>query len=303
MALRIAEFFGYPPGDPQGTRNASQKYCPFVKSACIKPNHGSCSLEALESPEPVICCPNRLYASDFTILDQVSEIAFGTGTVATKPIEIRMKGLTGSLEGNEVAVFGKYWGGELPLPKAVVGTGSYYVDWILAKVDVSGKTTEMTALEVQTIDTTGSYIEQANTYFSGGVFTDRQGRTPGYSDAGFNWENVNKRILPQVIYKGHVLRREPRCTKGMFFACPKQVFERIAGRLGGAGSMHDYEPSSGTITFLSYALGPPRVGTTRGIVLTAKFTTTIDQVALAFTSPKNLPPARVYEAAINAALD
>ena len=48
-----------------------------------------------------------------------------------------------------------------------------------------------------------------------------------------NWENVNKRILPQIIYKGHVLRLEERCTKGLYFVCPKQVYSRIRERLGG----------------------------------------------------------------------
>lgn len=303
MALIIEEFFGYAPGDLRGQANAARKFCPFVKGACIKPNHGSCSLKALQEPDPVICCPNRLYAGDFAILGEVGEIAFGAGTTPMKPDTVQFGAMAGTLTGNEVAVFGKYWGGELPLPKATAGTGSYYVDWILARTDAKGLAKEITALEVQTIDTTGSYLEQSEALFAGRAFKDAQGRTPGYSNAGFNWENVNKRILPQVIYKGHVLRREPRCTKGMFFACPKQVFERIIARLGGAASMHDYEPSAGTITFLSYALGPRRpAGSKRGLVMTAKFTTTIDQVALAFTSPRNLPPARVYEAAINAAL-
>ena len=210
----------------------------------------------------------------------------------------------GTLAGNEVAVFGKGWGGELPLPKAMKGTGSYYVDWILARTSSGGRAHELTALEVQTIDTTGSYGDQAAACFKGVVFTDPQGRAPGYSNAGFNWENVNKRILPQVIYKGHVLRREPRCTKGMFFACPEPVFNKIVERLGGSGSMHDYEPSAGTITFLGYSLGPLQSpGGIRVLVRSAQFTTTVDQVALAFTSPKNLPPSRVYEAAINAMLE
>lgn len=303
MALRIAEFFGHAPGDPRGSHNAARQFCPFVRGTCIKPNHGSCSLEPTGNEHPVICCPNRLYAGIFAILAEVSGLAFGTGTRVLKPADIKAAARSGTLTGNEVAAFGKGWGGELPLPKATSKTGSYYVDWILARTDTKGRVEELTALEVQTIDTTGSYREQAAAYFAGKPFTDRQGRTPGYSNAGFNWENVNKRILPQVIYKGHVLRREPRCTKGMFFACPQQVYERILERLGGVGAMHDYEPSAGTVTFLGYALGPRRpLGKKRRLVRAAQFTTTVDQVALAFTSPKNLPAARVYESAANSAL-
>jgi hypothetical protein len=257
----------------------------------------------MQDSVPVICCPNRLYANGFEISREVCEIAFGSGTTAMRPSAIQDGVLAGSLTGKEVAVFGKGWGGELPLPKATAGTGSYYVDWILARMNSVGKANELTALEIQTIDTTGSYGEQAAACFAGHPFEDAQGRTPGYSNAGFNWENVNKRILPQVIYKGHVLRREPRCTKGMFFACPTQVFQRISARPGGVDALHHYEPRSGTITFLGYTLGPeqPR-GCIRPLVRTDKFTTTVDQVALAFTSPRNLPPSRVYEAAVNAAL-
>ena len=137
---------------------------------------------------------------------------------------------------------------------------------------------------------------------SGQQFADSRGRKPGYSDAGMNWENVNKRILPQLIYKGHVLRREAKCTKGLYFVCPKQVYDRIRERLGGA--LHDYPKSAGTITFRSYEVGPRGPGgQQRPLRLSGQFTTTVDQVALAFTAPMNLPEQSVYEAAINAALE
>jgi hypothetical protein len=44
-------------------------------------------------------------------------------------------------------------------------------------------------------------------------------------------------------------------------------------------------------------------GNQRDLVSGAQFTTTIDQVALAFTAPSNLPPAQVYEKAIHAELE
>jgi hypothetical protein len=53
-----------------------------------------------------------------------------------------------------------------------------------------------------------------------------------------------------------------------------------------------------------YDVGPP-VGhsTRRELVSVGQFTTTIDQVALAFTAPSNLPPPQVYENAIRASLE
>jgi len=53
-----------------------------------------------------------------------------------------------------------------------------------------------------------------------------------------------------------------------------------------------------------YDIGPPvRAGNQRDLVNGGQFTTTIDQVALAFTAPSNLPPAQVYENAIRGELE
>ena len=124
----------------------------------------------------------------------------------------------------------------------------------------------------------------------------------GSSSAGFNWENVNKRILPQLIYKGHVLRRERLCSKGLFFVCPTQVYSKIKERLG--NTLLEYQPQSGALSFMWYEPGAEvSPGQMRSLELQGNFITTVDQVALAFTSPSNLPPSNVYENAIKKALD
>lgn len=307
MALKITEFFGFSPLDPAASPHITHLTCPFVGGKCIKPTLGACSVEPLELAEPVMCCPNRMYGDDFLALKDLAEEAFGSGCTLIKPSEAqeRIAGLGAPLTGHEIVVFGKYWGKELPLPrpkgKGARSASTYYVDWVLARLDVSGGLSEIIAVEVQTIDTTGSYRDQAECFFDGILYVGGSSRSPFYSNAGMNWENVNKRILPQLIYKGHVLRREELCKKGLFFVCPKQVYDRIRDRLG--GHLHDYKPGQGTITFRSYELGPegPQ-GTQRGMTLHGQFTTTVDQVALAFTSPMNLPDADVYAAAINKAL-
>lgn len=305
MALSIVEFFGFPPLSPAATNLVATKQCPFVGSNCIKPNHGACSVKQLQG-SPIICCPNRLYADQFLILREIAEEAFGEDAELMLATDIQPRITAGQMTGHEVVVFGRYWGQELPLPRPP-GAGrnashNYYMDWILAKLDRNGSVLELTAVEVQTIDTTGNYSDQAQRYFASQPFTDAQGRTPGFSEAGMNWENVNKRILPQLIYKGHVLRRETRCRTGLYFVCPIQVYERIRERLG--GTLHQYRPGNGTITFRSYDLGNERgAGQHRPLVFSGQFTTTVDQVALAFTSPMNLPGMDVYEAAITSALE
>lgn len=195
-----------------------------------------------------------------------------------------------------IAVFGRRWGKELRLPNRGKGArrGAYFVDWVLAHINAAGDLVSFVAVEVQSIDTTGNYRAERDAYLKGQPFT-------GSSPAGLNWENVNKRILPQIIYKGNVLQREPLCQKGLFFVCPKPVYEKIDERLGGNLSAYPIQP--GSLTIMWYDLGPPvAAGNIRALNAIGLFTTTVNQVALAFTAPTNLPPAQVYENAIRTEL-
>lgn len=96
-------------------------------------------------------------------------------------------------ERGAVAVFGKGWGGELRLPQRK-GVGSYFVDWVLARLDGCGELTELTAIEVQTIDTTGSYGNARKSL--------AEERKMTADTVGLNWENVSKRINPANHIQG-----------------------------------------------------------------------------------------------------
>jgi len=303
MALRITEFFGFAPLDPEAYPFVAELSCPFVQHPCIKPRRGACSFQQ-SSGEPVIACPNRLYAQN-TVLSEIAEQAFGAGVVLTSA-EVRAElSMSASFCGNEIAVFGKYWGRELsiPQPRNEEGeeAGGFYIDYVLARLDSLGRVSDFTAVEIQTIDTTGNYGEQSEAFFRRAQFTDARGITPGWSKSGLNWANVSKRILPQLIYKGYVLRRERLCSKGLFFVCPSTVLSKVRARLG--TKMLEYPIAAGTITFQAYDLGPrPHSGGHRPLVKGDTFTTTVEQVAYAFVSPVNLPQMGVYERAIVAAL-
>jgi hypothetical protein len=183
-------------------------------------------------------------------------------------------------------------GGEVRLPP-IGGRGGFFVDWILALVDGSGDLREFIAVEVQSIDTTGIYRKERDAYVAEKEFA-------GYGNAGINWENVNKRILPQLIYKGHVLRRETLCGAGLFFVCPTPVYEKISVRVGG-NLMKYPAPAPGTLTFRWYDVGPEaRSGQRRKLVSGGQLTTTVEQLAYAFLSPGNLPPQESYAKAIRA---
>lgn len=293
MSLNIVEFFGYDPHDQSDIAKEHRKncLCPFLKDKCTKQfrdaaKSGACTV-AQKTSGPVICCPNRLYGNGYRFLKDISNKAFGGDYPLVSGNEMNTR------ERECVAVFGKRWGKELRLPKRG-GKGAYFVDWILAKVNAGRGLEEFVAIEVQSIDTTGSYRSERDAYINGGEFE-------GSSNAGLNWENVNKRILPQLIYKGHVLRREPMCTCGMFFVCPPPVYKKVQDRLGGNMLSYTYQP--GALTFIWYDISDTfPEGQTRNLELIGEFTTTVDQVATAFTSPTNLPPERVYETAIKEVL-
>lgn len=305
MALQITEFFGFKPLDPRAKKYIENRLCPFTEDKCLKPKHGACSGMQI-SGDPVIFCPNRMYSERYAVLKDIADDVFDSKTKLIDPDEYARLRMRKSLTGNEVVVFGQGWRNELPLPtppgSKKQGAGNFYVDWVIARLSASGNLDEMTAIEVQTIDTTGSYKDQVNCYFREAEYIDAQGRQPGFSNSGFNWENVNKRILPQLIYKGHVLRLEPKCSKGLFFVCSIQVLNRVRNRLG--GKLRAYRKGPGTVTFKGYKLAE-RVKDKphRALELAEEFTTTVDQIANAFTSPGNLPEEGVYERAILTALN
>ncbi len=298
MASRIIEFFGYNPEDRSDAAVAARQnlQCPFLQRQCVKTLSdglisGACTLKPTKAG-PVICCPIRLYSDNYEILRDVARVSFG-------PVIPLVSGNAITEQTGEcVAVFGKGWGKELRLPsrsKTGGKSGAYFVDWVLAHVSATGELINFVAVEVQSIDTTGNYRAERETYLKEEDFS-------GKSSAGFNWENVNKRILPQLIYKGHVLRQEPLCQKGLFFVCPTPVYDKISERLG--GGLRPYPLQPGSLTIMWYDVGEPvPAGSIRPLTMVGQFTTTIDQVALAFTAPSNLPPAQVYEKAIRASLE
>lgn len=299
MAGYIAEFFGYNASDHSeiALKVAARKNCPFIGNFCVKTLardkviSGVCAIRQKTPGSPnVICCPIRLYAEDYKMLHEISEKAFHiklnlyAGRTAVEKAR---------LEGGAVAVFGKGWGGELRLPQRK-GLGSYFVDWVLARLNKDGELVELTAIEVQTIDTTGSYgIAQRALANKREVISDT---------AGLNWENVSKRIIPQIIYKGQVLQREDLCRSGLYLVCPKPVYQRILDRLGGTEKLPEFPSQPASINFIAYdATSVPMDGRITSLGIVEEHCTTVYKVQEAFSS-LNLPEGNVYKDAISRTL-
>lgn len=298
MAGYIHEFFGYRALDDSNiAQNITQDLvCPFIRSRCVKTLSdgtvsGACAI-GRKSAEPVICCPIRLYSGNYQILREISRLSFGNGHA----LYAGKAAKTAALELGEptVAIFGKGWHRELRLPKRK-GIGNYFVDWVLALLNPRGELEEFVAAEVQTIDTTGNYRKSRESLLNE--------RKIEYSTVGLNWENVNKRILPQLIYKGQILQREEFCRKGLFFISPEPVFARIVERLGGMEKLTDYALQPAAITFLSYdysSLSTP-YGYPQELSLKSVYTTTVFKVQEAFNNVA-LPERDVFKRTILEAL-
>lgn len=295
MAGYIGDFFGYRATDKSNIalRAASQMLCPFGHGKCSKilarmrVPAGVCSIRAKSPGSPyVICCPIRLYAEDYKILHIVAKRAFhkNMGLYAGRVAIDKAKS-----EGGAVAVFGHGWGGELHLPQRQ-GVGSYFVDWVLAWLDENGQLREFTAIEVQTIDTTGNYQTARQALLDNREIVS--------DTVGFNWENVNKRIIPQLIYKGQVLQREELCKSGLYFVAPKPIYDRVLNRLGGADRLPVFPPQPASINFVAYdETAEPEDGEIAPLGIVDEHCTTVYKVQEAF-SAVNLPDSNVYREAI-----
>ncbi len=299
MSGYISEFFGYRAEDRSDTAiaAAARQICPFLGSQCTKILSrdrivsGVCSVrQKTEGSPSVICCPNRIYAENYKMLHLVARQAFGcelglySGRIAVEKAKE---------EAGAVAVFGHGWGGELRLPQRA-GTGSYFVDWVLARLDKDGELVEFTAIEVQTIDTTGNYREARTALLAD--------RTVIPDTVGLNWENVSKRIIPQLIYKGQVLQREDLCRTGLYFVCPKAVYDRVLNRLGGKDRIPRFPTQPASIHFLAYDYNREiQDGSITPLGILEEHCTTVYKVQEAFSS-MNLPEGNVYRDAIRRSL-
>lgn len=303
MSGYISEIFGYRAEDTSdiALQNVSKQVCPFLSSYCTKALgdkanrtlSGVCSVRQVTPGSPdVICCPNRIYAENYKMLSTMAQKAFG---VEYKLYAGRLAVSKAKVENGAVAVFGHGWGGELPLPKRK-GKGSYYVDWILARLDGTGELMEFTAIEVQTIDTTGSYQNARRALIERHEIEK--------DTVGLNWENVSKRIIPQIIYKGQVLQREELCRSGLYFVCPKPVYDRVLERLGSKEKLPQFPTQPAAIHFVAYdylSNTPVMDGTIRSLGIVEEYCTTVYKVQEAF-SAVDLPDQNVYRDAIRHSL-
>ena len=297
----ISELFGYPAKDrsPDVLQIRKLRICPFIQGACTKLDHrgdstGVCSVFNPKEGVETIICPNRLYFDNYQVLREVIEDAFGPDFTLVRPEGV------GAVDhdGRKIAALGHNFGKEvrvpLPISRGRRRTGSFYTDWVLAQITRRGDLGNFVGVEVQSIDITGNYRAAQAGYM-------KALKQPPPSGHGLNWENVNKRILPQVIFKGRVLQRERSCEKGLYFIVPEAMYERILQRLG--GDLEEYPPGRGSVTFFRYAILRTAVaGQIRRVEKVGTTRTNVESIAARFSGGRDLPDQGEFERHIRQAL-
>ena len=298
MAGSVYEWYGYRGSDlsAEAAAAATEHHCPFLDGACTKTG-GACSILPTESNQPVIVCPARLYFRGHEFLKTIASDAFAAfdfrADDAGLPVLVPGSKAVSEASANrqvQIGVFGHGWDKEIQLPPSSEGGASYSVDFTIIAVSPEGDLLGFAPVEVQTIDTTNNYRASLEGLAAG--------RQQVQSKVGLNWENVSKRILPQLIVKGLMLQGEGLCTHGIYFVTPEPVFARIARRLGGFDRLREIPNQPGSITFVRCAYDPaqaPADGTTLELEVAAMTTISTSDMSIAFISPLNLPPAGAYE--------
>ena len=200
----MAEVFGFQIGDlsPEARRYRQHRLCPFNNKvpSCTKDKAsdplGVCSVYA--GNEVTITCPVR-FREDWRIASDAAEFFFPPDVAWTSFTEIRLNDAAGKSAGN--------------------------IDVVLVSYDQEGTLTGFGALEVQAVYISGNIRRPFAAYMAdpqANAQLDWRGKA-GYPHADF-LSSSRKRLAPQLIYKGGILRAWQR---KMAVAVDKAFFAQL----------------------------------------------------------------------------
>jgi hypothetical protein len=300
----IFEIFGFPPDFvcEESDLMWLTKACPFTGSSCTKYNHdmsiiyGTCSVASNEGN--VVICPNRLYAEDYKVLKKVAEDSFGAGLPFYNfqdYIKAR-KGKAAALNMPQGVVIslGRNSGKEVQVNKQLS------MDWVLVHI-INAQIISYVGVEVQSIDITGNYRDNWHYHKD---FRDKKS-PPKYgkpsSCHGYNWANVHKRLIPQLISKGVVYSRSSMVARGLSFILPELVFQRFEKVLG-TGFKKPEKITAETLTIYTYELGAFDGKSPRPLELKRRIHVSLEEFSDRFIAGANLPDSRELDSAIAQAI-
>ena len=229
----IGEVLGEPASQMRNPVNAGY-LCPFVNSECTKRSH------RVSGPFPVcsvyrwagrgqnrrqtglVCvCPNRLFQANLT--HDILQHCWPGPAPKNPSIAYEVK----------MADFGK-------------------VDCVVADVGENQKINQFVSVELQTVDITGSYFPA----YSALLNSQALEKPPTYN---FNWRNVYKRYIMQLIFKGFFHHH----WSTRIVAVMQDV---LVDRLWETGGFAESPVESSNIVFLSYRMVPDPDDETRHVL-------------------------------------
>lgn len=226
----IGEVLGEPASLMRNPVNAGY-LCPFVNTKCTKRSHQVsgpfpvCSIYrwqgrgSKKSQAGLVCvCPNRLFQAE--IIQDVLRHCWPGAQPANPQIAYEVK----------MADFGK-------------------VDCVIADIDDSHKINQFVSVELQTVDITGSYFPA----YAALVNSQLLSKPPQYN---FNWRNVYKRYIMQLIFKGFFHHH----WNTRIVAVMQDV---LVDRLWETGGFNELPVEQSNIVFLSYRMVQDHAGSNR----------------------------------------
>jgi hypothetical protein len=282
----VQELFTYSATDRSAAaRRARATYhCPILNARCNKNNDdgaeandpvlggplGVCSVFNPQAPGPssVTClCPARLYGRGYETLRVLARDVLGEPSLKTYLYGEWL--LNGAPDG--IVLVGRAEPGE-------IRTHAGALDWVAA-VCRSGRLIKYAGIEAQAIDTTGNY--RANR-----AALMREDRAVPLSGHGLNWENVNKRIIPQLLRKGVLLKQlATEHAVGLGFLVDANVFSKFETRLG--GPLRDDHGFN--LVVHAYSLCAKLPYESPRLVLARQVHASVDQLAERFLAPSENP--------------
>ncbi|MBN2396606.1 MAG: hypothetical protein JXC36_09150 [Candidatus Atribacteria bacterium] len=217
----LVEILGEPASQMRNPVNADY-HCPFINSVCTKRSHllegpfPVCSISrwAKRGKErvnegPVCICPNRLYQADI-FTDVINNCWPGNKPVNYKvAYEVSLSSL------------GK-------------------IDCVLAETNSDGRIHQFISVELQTVDITGTYFPAYDAFLNSRMLEVQ----PKYN---FNWRNVYKRYIMQLIFKGFSHHH----WNTRIVAVMQDV---LVDRLWSIGNFTEVPVENSNIVFLSYKM-------------------------------------------------
>lgn len=150
--------------------------CPFINSTCIKLSH------KLEGPYPVCTLYRRTSTQQAPQLVCVCPKRFFEANLIQDVITHCWRGA---------------WPPNPQIAHEIKMAGFGNVDFVIADIDEqNGEVSSFISVEIQAVDITGSYEPAYSAIIT------RQSEVNGKRSYGFNWANVRKRFISQLITKG-----------------------------------------------------------------------------------------------------